>query len=337
MIRRLTGLQKASILLLSLDEDTAAQVLRNLDDDQIKRITQCMTGLDAVSTEEMRQVLKEAREKIQEIGLVGKGGRYVQQLLRKALGEKRTEELFQVLRSISLSEEERSNVLLTKQLDSKMLATLIQDEHPQIIALILSCLDTDKAREVIVELPPELRAEVIYRISHMENIPPEVVEEIQETLKSKIASSTITETKRRGGLNKVLEIVKKLDKNTVEIMLADLQEIDPELATKVENQLFTFDDLATLDDRSVQTLLREIDTRDLVLALKAASDQLKDLFLRNMSHRAREMILDDMEATGPVRLRDVEAAQQRIVDVAKKLEEEGKIILQRGGEEDAFV
>jgi len=337
MIRRLSGLQKASILILSLDEDTAAQVLRNLDDDQIKRITQCMTRLDAVSTEEMRQVLEEAKEKIQEIGLVGKGSQYVQQLLKKALGEKRTEELFQVLQSISLSEEEGSDVLLTKQLDSKMLATLIQDEHPQIIALILSCLDPDKAREVIIELPQELRADVIYRISHMENIPPEVVEEIQETLKNKIASSSVMESKRRGGLTKVLEIVKKLDKNTVETVLADLQEIDPELATKVENQLFTFDDLVTLDDRSVQSLLREIDSRDLVLALKAASDQLKDLFLRNMSQRAREMILDDMEAMGPVRLRDVEAAQQRIVDVAKKLEEEGKIILQRGGEEDAFI
>ncbi|HDJ30525.1 MAG TPA: flagellar motor switch protein FliG [bacterium] len=330
---RLNGLRKASILLLSLDEELAAQVLQNLNDREIQRLTKCMSELDVVSREEMKEVLKEAMKKLKEVGIVGKGREFVSKLLTKALGEKRSEELLKVLRGISTFPNDQES---TFQLDSKMLATLIQDEHPQIIALILSCMDPEKAREVISELPEEQRADVIYRISTMESIPPEVVEEIQETLRNKITGTGIGEA-RHGGLNRVLEIVKKMDKNTIETILSDLQELDPNLANKIESQLFTFEDLIHLDDRSVQALLREIDTRDLVLALKAVNEELKDLFLRNLSKRAREMILDDMEALGPVRLKDVEAAQQRIVDVAKRLEEEGKIILQRGGEENVFV
>ncbi|MDL1956462.1 MAG: flagellar motor switch protein FliG [Candidatus Desulfofervidus auxilii] len=333
MHKKLNGLEKASILLLSLDENLAAQVLRNLDDREIQKLTQCMSQLEVVSKEEIKEVLKEAIQKLKEVGIVGKGKDFVSRLLTKALGEKRSEELLKVLKGISTFPGETGS---TFQLDSKMLATLIQDEHPQIIALILSCMDPEKAKEVISELPQEYRADIIYRISTMESIPPEVVEEIQETLRNKITGTGIGEA-RHGGLDKVLEIVKKMDKNTIEAILTDLQELDSNLAVKIENQLFTFEDLIHLDDRSVQTLLREIDTRDLVLALKAASEELKDLFLRNVSQRAREMILDDMEAMGPVRLKDVEAAQQRIVDVAKKLEEEGKIILQRSGEENVFV
>ncbi|HDD43359.1 MAG TPA: flagellar motor switch protein FliG [Candidatus Desulfofervidus auxilii] len=333
MHKKLNGLEKASILLLSLDENLAAQVLRNLDDREIQKLTQCMSQLEVVSKEEIKEVLKEAIQKLKEVGIVGKGKDFVSRLLTKALGEKRSEELLKVLKGISTFPGETGS---TFQLDSKMLATLIQDEHPQIIALILSCMDPEKAKEVISELPQEYRADIIYRISTMESIPPEVVEEIQETLRNKITGTGIGEA-RHGGLDKVLEIVKKMDKNTIEAILTDLQELDSNLAVKIESQLFTFEDLIHLDDRSVQTLLREIDTRDLVLALKAASEELKDLFLRNVSQRAREMILDDMEAMGPVRLKDVEAAQQRIVDVAKKLEEEGKIILQRSGEENVFV
>ncbi len=335
MSPKMTGLQKASILLLSLGEDTAAQVLSNLDDEDIKKLTRTITQLPVVKTEQMQEVLQEAKSYLDGIALVG-GDKIVAQLLKKALGEKKTEELGRVLQSFT-SKEEDADIILTKHLDSRMLATLIQDEHPQIIALILSLLPSDKAREVLLMLPENLRADIIFRISTMETIPPEVIEQIRETLKEKFATISSMETGKRGGFTKVLDIVKKLDKSTVENMLADLQEIDPNLATQIENKLLTFDDLINLDDRSVQALLREIDTRDLVLALKATSEELKDLFLRNMSQRAREMILDDMEAMGPVRLKDVEAAQQKIVDVAKKLEEEGKIILQRGGEENVLV
>ncbi len=333
---KLKGVQKASILLLCLDEDTAAQVLRNLEDEEIRKITQTISRLPIIKTEQLREVLLEAKEKLRAIALVGRGEKFVHQLLKKALGEKRLEEFTQTIQSLT-SSGEREGIFDAKHLDSRMLATLIQDEHPQIIALILSLLPADKAKETLLQLPENIRADIIYRMSTIENIPPEVIEQIQETFRDKLSSISTMETGKKGGLPKVLEIVKKLDRHTVENILADLEEIDPNLTKQIESKMFTFDDLIGMDDRGVQTLLREIDTRDLVLALKAASEELKDLFLRNMSKRAREMIIDDMEAMGPVRLKDVEAAQQRIVDVAKRLEEEGKIILQKGGEENVLV
>jgi len=330
-MKTLTGPQKASIFLLSLDTETAAQVMRHLDEEEIKTITKTIGDLEVVPKDVVESVLKEAKEKIDNMAFVHQVKEFLQKVVTKVLGEKKSAEIGQVVEAFNPETVEAA-------FDTKMLATLIQDEHPQIIALILSSLPSSDAKQILSELPDPVKAEVMYRISIMESIPPEVMEEVQKTLKEKIASSASSQARQRGGVNKVVEIAKNLDVKTLEAILNELQAIDPNLANIIEAQLFTFDDLITLDDRSIQLLLREVDMKDLAIALKTASDELKDKFLKNLSARAREMMLEDMEVMGPVRIRDVEKAQQKIVDIAKKLESEGKIILQHGGsEEDVFV
>ncbi|RLB11594.1 MAG: flagellar motor switch protein FliG [Deltaproteobacteria bacterium] len=330
-MQRLTGPQKASIFLLTLDPETATQVMRHLNEDEIRLITKTIANLDMVSQETVENVLKEVKEKAENIALIHQAREFLQNVVAKVLGEKKSAELGQVIDAFNPDAIEAA-------FDTKMLATFIQDEHPQIIALIISSLAPSSAKEILAELPDHIRAEVIYRISRMESIPPEVVEEVQKTLKEKITSSASSQSRHRGGINKVVELAKSLDFKTLESILNELQAIDPDLASIIEQQLFTFEDLGNLDDRSIQILLREIDTKDLALALKTASEELKGKFLRNLSERAREMLMEDMEVMGPVKIKDVENAQQKIVDIAKKLESEGKIILQQGGSEgDVFV
>jgi len=325
----MNGVQKVSVLLLSLDTETAIKVLRNLDQNEILAVSKAIAQLDTIPKQKVEDVLKEAKEKLHHIGLLSEGKKFVKDVVPKVLGEKRSEEVDEIIKAFDPGSR-------TINFDSKMLATLIQDEHPQVVALIISCLGPKEAKEIISELPQEIRTEVVYRIAHMERIPPEVIEEVQETLRKKVASSSALETRQRGGIKKVIEFSKILDLKTLEPILFELKSIDPQLAKEIESHLFTFDDLINLDDRSIQILLREIDTKDLVLSLKIAKEDLKSLFLKNLSQRAREMLLEDMEAMGPVKLKDIEAAQQRIVNVAKKLEEEGKIIL-KTGEGDVLV
>ncbi len=332
-MRALNGAQKASIFLLTLDPDTAAQVMRHLNDEEIKIITKTVANLDVVSKEMVEEVLKELKEKVDNLALIHKTKEFLQNVVIKVMGEKKSAELGQVLDAFN-----PDAITLEASFDTKMLATLIQDEHPQIIALIISSLAPSSAKEILAELPDPIKAEVIYRISIMESIPPEVIEEVQKTLKEKITSSASSQSRHKGGVNKVVELAKALDFKTLEAILNELQAIDPDLASVIEAQLFTFDDIAKMDDRSIQIILREVDMKDLAIALKTASDELKDKFLRNLSERAREMMLEDMEVMGPVRIKDVENAQQKIVDITKRLENEGKIILQQGGGEgDVFV
>ncbi len=329
-MRTLKGSQKAAIFLLTLDPETAAQVMKHLSEDEIKTIAKAIANLDVVSKEVVEDILKEAKEKIENVALIYQAKEFLQKVVSKVLGEKKSAELGQVIDAFNPENIEAA-------FDTRMLATLIQDEHPQIIALIISSLNPASAKEIISELPDPVKAEVMYRISRMQSIPPEVIEEVQKTLKEKIASSASSQSRQRGGVNKVVEIAKSLDFKTLEAILNELQAIDPDLASVIEAQLFTFDDLVNLDDRSIQILLREVDMKDLAVALKTASDELKEKFLKNLSARARQMLVEDMEAMGPVRVKDVENAQQKIVDIAKKLESEGKIILQQGGEGDVFV
>ncbi len=325
---RLSGVEKASILLLSLDEDSAAKILRNMDPEDISKISRCMAKLSVVPREEAKKVLMEIKSSLDQVGIVGRGMDFVRKLVTKALGEKRSEEVIRALsESIPIQESTKGSEM---HFDSRMLATLIQDEHPQIIALTISFLSPDKAKDVLMELPDDLRVDVIYRISKMESVPPDVMDEIRDNLKRKVFSLGMGGGRRQGGMEKVMNIVKKMEKSYVDSILEGLRNIDPDFAEKVEANLFTFDDLINLSDRDVQMLLREVDSKTLVLALKAASDELKDLFLRNMSKRAREMLIEDMEVMGPVKLRDVEAAQHKIVEAARKLEEEGKLVLQKG-------
>jgi len=330
-MKALNGAQKASILLLSLEPDIAAKVMRNLDEEEIEAITQTVNDIDLVPQDVMEGVLGETKEYLKRIGPLYQSRQFIQKVVNKVLGEKRTEEVDQALDSFSSDS-------IGTNFDTRMLATLIQDEHPQIVALIISCLTPASAKEIISELPDSVKANVLYRISNMQRIPPEVLKEVQKTLKEKIATSASTPSQQKGGLSKVVEIVKSLDFKTLETILNELRGIDPDLASVIEAQLFTFEDLVGLDDRSLQLLLREIDMKDLSMALKTASEELKDKFLKNLSERAREMLIEDMEVMGPVRVKDIEGAQQRIVDAAKRLESEGKIILRQGGEEgDVFV
>ncbi len=335
MEEKVPGVVKASILLLSLSEDVAAKVLKNLDSEAVRKVTRCMADLKIVPKSKVKEVLMDAKSALDDLGAVGKGMESVKRLLVKALGEEKGEEVLHLLEDASgvstgLGHEE-------VEFDGKVLATLLRDEHPQIVALILSLFPPERSREVIMELPDELRVDVIYRLSRMENVSPDVVREVRENLRRKVFGIGAGESRKQGGFEKVMEIVKGMEKGSVDELLEKLKDVDSELADRIEKNLFTFDDFINLSDRDIQALMREIDSKTLVLALKAASDSLRDLFLRNMSQRAREMLLEDIEAMGPVKLRDVEAAQQKIVEVARRLEEEGKIVLQKGGEGEIVV
>ncbi|HDD52799.1 MAG TPA: flagellar motor switch protein FliG [Thermosulfidibacter takaii] len=327
---RISGVEKAAILLMSLSEDTAAKVMKNLEEEEILLLTRFMANMRIVPKEEVSRVLLEAKSKLRRVGIVGRGQDYVKRLLAKALGEDKTKEILSKKRNgFSIFDPSTRRI----DFDSRTLVTLLKDEPPQVVALVLACMDSQKAREVLMAFPESERPKIVYKIATMDSIAPEVVHDIQETLRNKISEGRLVESERKGGVDKAAEIAKGLDKEVIEDLLDKLRDVDEALAEELDRKLLTFEDLVCLDDRSVQVLLKEIDSQTFALALKAAPEEVKNIFLRNMSKRAREMFLDDMEAMGPVRISTVEEAQQTILKTVRRLEEEGKIILSRGGKD----
>ena len=330
-VGKLTGPKKAAILLLALGEEGASDVLKNLEDREIQQVGYYMARFTDVAPEELDNVLEEFYRKaaMQDQGVtINASGDFVKNALTKALGDDKAKDLVDNLKS---STDEGSLDSL-KWLEPKMIAGFIVNEHPQTIALILAHLDDpEQTAMVLKELPENLQADVTYRMAILEAIPPGVIKEIEEVLAKELKATGAASTAKVGGVESVAEMLNTMDKSTESRILATIEESNPDLAEQIRGLMFTFEDLVLVDPNGMQTILKEVPQNDLVLALKTASDAVKEHIFSNMSERASDMVRDDLDALGPVRVADVDIAQQKLVKVARKLEEEGKIIISGGG------
>lgn len=333
-VGKMTGPKKAAILLVAMGEEAAADVIKNLEDSEIQQVGYYMARFTDVSPEELDMVLEEFYNKTGS----GEGGfminaspDYVKNTLTKALGGDRAKSLVD---NLSANVEESALESL-KWLDPKAIANFITHEHPQTIALILAHLeDPEQTATVLKELPENLQADVVYRMAILESIQPGVVAEIDEVLSREMQAAGAMGTSKVGGIESVAEMLNSLDKSTETRILATIEESNPDLAEQIRELMFTFEDMVLIDQRGMQLVIKEVPQQDLVMAMKTASEPIKELIFSSMSQRAAEMLREDLEVLGPVKVADVEKAQQNLVKVARKLEEEGKIIIGgRGGGE----
>ncbi|KUK59039.1 MAG: Flagellar motor switch protein FliG [Synergistales bacterium 53_16] len=326
----LKGRKKAAILLVLLGPERAAEVYKHLDEQTIEALTLEIATVRRIEPAERNAVLKEAQELIMAREFLSKGGvAYARELLEQAMGEEKAEEL---LRKLTSNLQVKPFDFLRSS-DPVQVLSFLQGEHPQMIALILSFLPPDRAAPVLGGLPNDLQAEVALRIAKMDRITPDVLRETEKELERKFSAVVGSDYSVTGGVDAVVEIINKAGRKSEKNILEILDEQEPELAEEIRKKLFTFEDIIKIDDRSLQKALREVETGELALALKGVSDDLRAKFFNNMSSRAAEMLQEEMEYMGPVRLRDVEEAQQKVVDRIRALEEAGEIVLTGGGED----
>jgi flagellar motor switch protein FliG len=329
-IENLNGSEKAAILLLNLGEEMAGKVLTSMGQDEIQHLGNYMASVGALSADLSRAVNEDFLRK--SVGGGSKGFAVgnvssVRKLLESALGSEAAENL---ISNLSVPTEE-AGIETLRLLDGKTIANFLKNEHPQTTALILAHLDAEKAAEVVSLLNEGIRGEVAYRMATLDRIPPSVINDLDTILGDELAASGSGQTQLVGGVHSVAEILNYVDKSNENLIVSKIDELNPELAEEVRNLMFTFDDLIFIDDRGIQQVLREVSNEDLTIALRGAGEEVREKILDNLSEQAADMIKEDLEAMGPVRLSDVEKAQQGITNTAKRLEDEGKIIIARGG------
>ncbi|KJU87716.1 flagellar motor switch protein FliG [Candidatus Magnetobacterium bavaricum] len=325
----ISGHEKAAIFLTAIGEDAAAEILKNLDIKEIGKISSVMSRTPSVKEEDIKKVFIEAAKKIQKGEIFFSGANYLKQMLTKGLEEK-TARRFLEKAAVEITLES------LKKVDAKKLTNFLLTEHPQTIALILSLLDPAQAATVLSSLPKSLKVDVTMRMATTEGIPIDAIEEIEDVLKSELDLERGSGIKV-GGVKKVAQILNQTDKSTEELILDNIESHDYELADSIRQLMFVFEDLVRLDVRGIQQVLKEISTEDLSLALKTASEGLKDKIFKNMSKRAAEILKEDMDVRGPVKISEVEKAQQNIIKKARELGEEGKIMMPGSGEEERLV
>ena len=331
----LAGIRKAAILLLTVPEDTAAEILKRLDRDCVEEVTKEIASLGQVPAELCNVIVEEYYNLALAQTYVEQGGLMLaKKLLDKSLPK---EDAGKILEQIEQTVNATPFAFLQKA-ESENLLTFIQDEHPQTIALILSHLPAQKAGEILGGLPQEKQLEVTLRIARMEQTNPEVIREVERGLEGRLSAIVSQTFEKAGGVEAVAEILNLADRATEKAILEQLETTDPEMVEQIRRLMFVFEDINLVDDRGIQMVLKEVDNSDLALALKTASEELKDKILRNMSERASGMIKEEMEYMGPVKLSDVEAAQQKIVDIVRRLDDAGEIVIMgRGGAGDIVV
>ena len=330
-IPELTGTQKSAILMMLLGEEEAAGVLKNLSPKEVQHLGSAMYSVQAADQETVNRVLDEFLEIMKGQTSLGLGGgNYIRNVLTQALGDDKAQS---VLSRITPSSSERPIEILD-WMDARSIAELVQDEHPQIVALITSYLDFGLASDVLSLLEPELQSDVIVRIATLETVDPEALRELEKVMQKKFMANTSLRSSQVGGVQAAAKIMNFTKEAMERRILGDVKKVDKELMQAIQDNMFTFDNLGMSDDRSLQTLLRSVETEDLILALKGADDILREKLFGCMSTRAAANIQDEMEALGPIRLTEVQTAQKRIIAVARKMSDEGSIVLAgRGGEE----
>ena len=329
-VGKLTGPKKAAILLLALGEDAAADVMKNLEESEIQQVGYYMRRFTDVSPEELDAVLEEfyRNSVMSEEGVsISSSPDFVKNALTKALGADKAKELSDNLRA----GEEEAGLDALRFAEPIMISNYIRNEHPQTIALILSYMNNvEQSSTVLRELPESVQADVLYRMAVIESIPPGVVSEMNEVLTEEMKTAGRMATSV-GGVEPVAEILNSVDKATETRILTSIEETNPDLAEQIRELMFTFEDMALIDAKQMQIVMKDVEQADMVLALKTASDAVKELIFSSMSSRAAEMVRDDLENLGPAKLSDVEAAQQKIIKVVKKLEEDGSIVIAGAG------
>ncbi|SNY13240.1 flagellar motor switch protein FliG [Orenia metallireducens] len=330
----LTGKEKAAILLVSLGPDASAEVFKHLNDDEIEDLTLEIANLDKVSSDVKDDVLDEFHQMCIAYDYISHGGMdYAREVLEKALGQNKAND---IIDRLTASLQVRPFDQLRKT-DPSQILNFIQNEHPQTIALILAYLDPQQSAIIMSSLPYEKQTEVAKRVATMERTSPDVIKEVERVLEQKLSSLMTNEYTVAGGIDTIVDILNLADRATEKKILEDLDEQNPALAEEIRQKMFVFEDIIILTDRDIQILLRQVDTDDLALALKTVSDEVAEKIFNNQSKRAAEMLKEDIEYLGPVRISDVEEAQQRIVGQIRKLEEAGEIIINRGGEDEVVV
>lgn len=331
---KLSGKQKAAILLVALGPDVSATVFKHLNDEEIEELTLEIANMRAVEKEVKDMVLEEFYELCQAHDYINQGGiEYAREVLEKAVGKERANSILERL-TATLQVRPFDAIRRT---DPAQLMNFIQGEHPQTIAMIMAYLQPEQAAKVLSFLPPDIQADVSNRIALMDRTSPDIVKEVESVLERKMSAIVSNEYAAAGGIQSIVNILNFADRGTEKNILDRLEERDPELAEEIRKRMFVFEDIILLSDRAVQVVLRQVDTHDIALALKTASEDVTEKIFRNMSKRAAQMLKEDMEYMGPVRLREVEDAQQRIVNVIRQLEDSGEIIIARGGEGEVVV
>jgi len=331
--RELTGAEKVSVLLLALGEEVAPLLLQKMSEQEIQRVSNYMSHMRDVDTETVEQVLDEFFTMANSLeGMLSGGTDHVKKLLMKALDPGKAA---WILNNLSMPTMETGLEAL-RGLDPKTIARFLHSEHPQTIAVIVAHLDARQASAVLSSLPPAMQADVLLRIANIENIPSGVIQELDKVLQHELRATGALETDHVGGIRAVAEILNNTDYASEREIMSHIEEANTQVAEEIRQLMFLFEDLSHVDDRGVQVLLRSIANEDLKLALRTASEELKAKIMRNLSHRAAELLREELEVMGPVRITDVETAQQRITQVAKHLENEGKITVSRKGG-DIFV
>ena len=332
--KELSGKQKAALLLISLGPEVSASVYKHLSEEEIERLTLEISGVKKVESAVKENIIEEFHNIALAQDYITQGGiGYAKTVLEKALGPDQAQA---ILNRLTSSLQVRPFDFARKA-DPSQIFNFIQNEHPQTIALILSYLDPTQAGIILSSLPQEVQADIAKRIAVMDSTSPEVISEIESVLERKLSSTVTQDYTETGGIDAVVEVLNGVDRQTEKTILDALEIQDPELAEEIKKRMFVFEDIVTLDNRSIQRVIRDCENEDLLLAMKVSSEEVKDIIFRNMSQRMAETFKEEMEIMGPVRLRDVEDAQMRIVAVIRRLEDAGEIIIARGGGDDVIV
>ena len=329
---KISGVQKAAILLIALGPEKSASIFKHLKEEEIEELTLEIANTRSVTPQLKEEIIDEFYQICLAQQYIAEGGiTYAKELLEKALGN---EKAMSVIGKLTASLQVKPFEFVRKT-DAAQLLNFIQDEHPQTIALILSYLAPQQAALIVSALPPEQQSDVAKRIAVMDRTSPDVVKEVEKVLESKLASLVNQDYTIIGGVDAVVEILNTVDRGTEKNIMETME--DPELADEIRKKMFVFEDILLLDDRAIQRVLRDVDNNDLALALKGGNEQVQTSIFNNLSKRLAVMIKEDMEFMGPVRMKDVEEAQQKIVGVIRRLEEAGEIVISRGGGDEIVV
>ena len=332
--REMSNQQKAAILFITLGPEYSAKVFQHMADDEIEKITLEIASQKQVTPEQKAQVISEFYQMAMAKNYISTGGlEYAQSVLEKALG---SEKAASIINRLTTSLQVRPFDFL-KKTDPSQLLNFIQNEHPQTIALIMAYLDPDQAATILASLSQERQAEVARRIAMMDRTSPEILREVERVLERKLSSLVTQDFTTAGGVKAIVEVLNRVDRTTEKTIIETLEVDNPELTEEIKRLMFVFEDIVMLDDRSLQMVLREVDTKDLSLALKATPKEVAAKVFKNMSSRAADMLREEIEFMGPVKIRDVEEAQQKIVNVIRNLEDKGEIVVSRGKGDEMIV
>ena len=329
----LSGPEKAAIFLLTVGEEFTAQVFQRLDPEEIKLVGRQMAKIDKIEREDMEGLLKEFKADTGDTDLFLSGNEMLEQAVKRALSSEKAQEILEDIRSdwkLTLFQKAR-------KLEPKVLVNFLRNEHPQTVALVLAVLDHTQAAQILAEFPEDNQVEIVMRMAELDKVSPEILVDVDRVLQDELLSVEGMEGQRLGGVESVAEILNNADRAMEASILEGVEEQRETLADEIRRLMFVFEDLINVDNRGIQAVLKEVSTDDLKVALKIASDELREKIFSCMSTRAVDMLKEDMEIMGPTRVKDVEAAQQNIIKIAKRLEQEGKIQLMQGGGEDEFV